>query len=960
MTRISIALLLGIVSSASLSLAKPKPEPVAPLSAKGQQLEKAYAAQMQSLKTDLQKALSKFDASKKTAYRKALEAESAARSRFNAAQQATGGIKKAEGAVSHAKNKWIRGADKGIAKAQKKLKAAKNNGQRKAAEKEIAKWQKNREDGMKALKQREAALEMAKRVEKEGPKMIKAAQKELAQVKDKTHQVFKQIGLASLLEGGALDAKLTQYVVLLDATPRGLAEYAQRGSQQEQWVKQLLSDIDLMRQMLVADGAATQSKGRARGPAQFGPAMEIYTKIQKQSPAAKSGVLQQLALAIALEHAVPISQRNPEEAAANASAVVDPVKRFMHFSKAYQAGELDPAFKLLNAWDMRMVVDGSEPDETISWGRLMLRNFQPGHIDGQGYGWRYVRIVATDVKYGSGDVQYDRPELQFFQNIIMNGGVCGRRAFFGRFALRSFGIPTIARPSRGHASLAHWTPKGWVINLGPGWGGGWTKGVYNKDRNFLASTQARFNEKAYLQVKRSQWLGDVMGEERVYGEVDQGTPAFWYALALQLQRSIIEDSKAETLAALGTDLGESNNALKDGGDASSSSITEAYRKINVSSSGTISIPSAAYNKSSNKRGFRTVKSHGSGMQLYMPRFAPEGVTVLRGGNWKSGVEDCSSGFRLKSGGYGRYDNWGFRAAMTSPAGAKTPQEVKLNLGNGVDMEFVYIKPGSFVMGGKNTKDGRFTCVEVPKHDVTITKGFYLAKYEVTQAQYEVIMGRNPSKSTKGPNYPVDTIPEADASKFCELASGITEQAIRLPFEAEWEYAARAGKNTTYFFGDSVAPLADYAWFKDNAGGKSQQVGQKKPNPWGLYDIYGNVVERCADRYKADYYANSPKKDPTGPDLKKQSLVQYEFNAPRSGRYALSAKVVTNNYNQHLIATTNGSNKTTVTLPFTLGDWQDSKPVMVDLQKGKNTLQIHRLNPPQYGIAVKSFTLTPVK
>jgi hypothetical protein len=303
MIRISIALLSGIVFSASLSLAKPKPEPVAPLSAKGQQLEKAYAAQMQSLKKDLRKSLSKFDASKKASYRKALEAESEARSRFNAAQQATGGVKKAEGAVSHAKNKWIRGADNGIGKAQKNLAAAKNSGQRKAAKKELAKWQKNREDGMKALKKGEAALEMAKRAEKEGPEMIIAAQQELARDKDKTHQVFKQIGLASLLEGGALDSKLTQYVVLLDATPRGLAEYAQQGSQQEQLVKQLLSDIDLMRQMLVADGAATQSKGRTRGPAQFGPAMEIYTKIQKQAPAAKSGVLQQLALGVALEHA---------------------------------------------------------------------------------------------------------------------------------------------------------------------------------------------------------------------------------------------------------------------------------------------------------------------------------------------------------------------------------------------------------------------------------------------------------------------------------------------------------------------------------------------------------------------------------------------------------------------------------------------------------------------------------
>jgi hypothetical protein len=95
----------------------------------------------------------------------------------------------------------------------------------------------------------------------------------------------------------------------------------------------------------------------------------------------------------------------------------------------------------------------------------MLRNYRPDHITTPDFRWRYVAAVKTEVKYGSQEVKNDLPSLQNYQNIIANGGVCGRRAFFGRFILRAFGIPTVARPQPGHATLCHWTPNGWVINL---------------------------------------------------------------------------------------------------------------------------------------------------------------------------------------------------------------------------------------------------------------------------------------------------------------------------------------------------------------------------------------------------------------------------------------------------------------------------------------------------------------
>lgn len=315
---------------------------------------------------------------------------------------------------------------------------------------------------------------------------------------------------------------------------------------------------------------------------------------------------------------------------------------------------------------------------------------------------------------------------------------------------------------------------------------------------------------------------------------------------------------------------------------------------------------------------------------------------------------------MLSGGYGKYENWGLRAAMTHTGGAATP-EVKLDLGNGVTMELVYIKPGSFVMGGESKTDGRFECVELPKHEVTLTKGFYLGKYEVTQAQYQAIMGSNPSKSTKAPDCPVDNVGVDDALSFCGKVAEQTGLDVRLPTEAEWEYASRAGRDTKWFFGDDPAMLGEYAWFKDNAGAKSHPVGQKKPNTWGLYDVYGNVNERISDTYSRSYYSSSPKEDPTGPSQGSSSRCEYEVTVRRAGKYLLTARVVTANYDQRLNVSANDSDSAPVIeMPFTVGSWQESPPVTLTLKEGANTLRFWRDNPPQYGVAIKHFTLTPVK
>ena len=769
--------------------------------------------------------------------------------------------------------------------------------------------------------------------------------------------------LDKFLASDALDATFAKFVVLLEATPRGLAKFAQQGEEQGALVDMLLADADLMKQMLVADGAKGKPIGGGVGPGQYGQAMRIYNDIQKTSKQAADGILQRLALAIALEHASPIPQANPKSEV-GAPDTIDPLKRYLHYEKAYLEGELDPAFGGLSTWELRMVVNGDEPDEALAWGRQMLRNYRPDHIYNAKKGWRYVGIVTSDVKYGSGDVQYDRPELQKYQNILMNGGVCGRRAFFGRFILRAFGVPTTARPSPGHAALAHCTSDGWVVNLGGGWGAGWASGPYNQgggrraDLDFLAITQARTNPQAFLKVKRAQWAGDVLGEKRIYGE-SEGAADFWNNVALRTQRGIIEESKAVALDPLGEELGEANEPTV-ADRLLASPVMPEDRKITYGPDGFILIPAAAYSKpSGNTRDVIAMKSFDGGLQVFLPRFFPQGTTILRGGTWKSDADECTSGSRLLSGGYGKYDNWGLRTAVT-PSGSETPHDLTLDLGDGVTMELIYIKPGTFIMGGESTTDGRFQCVEVPKHEVTLTRGFYLGKYEVTQAQYQAIMGTNPSRSTKAPDCPVDNVSEAEALAFCEKLAEKTGQETRLPTEAEWEYASRAGKETKWFFGDDPSQLDEYAWFKDNADAKSHPVGKKKPNPWGLYDIYGNVCERISDKYARNYYSISPGVDPTGPSQGELSRFEYTITAPLAGKYALTARVVTNQYDQRLnVAVNDTDSKTTIELPFTLGQWQQTEPIMLNLKEGENTLRFWRDQPPQYGLTIKEFTLRKI-
>ncbi len=195
------------------------------------------------------------------------------------------------------------------------------------------------------------------------------------------------------------------------------------------------------------------------------------------------------------------------------------------------------------------------------------------------------------------------------------------------------------------------------------------------------------------------------------------------------------------------------------------------------------------------------------------------------------------------------------------ATTKVPKYLTLDLGKDVTMKLVLIPAGKFTMGSPKTEKGRFDD-EGPQHKVTITKPFYMGLYEVTQEQYEGVVGKNPAKFKSAKN-PVETVSWNDAVAFCKALSKKTGKLVRLPTEAEWEYACRAGTKTAFCFGDDEKRLGDYAWYEDNSERKTHPVAQKKPNAWGLYDMHANVWEWCSDWY-ADSYANAKPVDPQGP------------------------------------------------------------------------------------------------
>ena len=215
------------------------------------------------------------------------------------------------------------------------------------------------------------------------------------------------------------------------------------------------------------------------------------------------------------------------------------------------------------------------------------------------------------------------------------------------------------------------------------------------------------------------------------------------------------------------------------------------------------------------------------------------------------------------------------AQVSAAKRAGLPVDLEVELGQGVQLLLVLIPPGSFTMGSEDRKLGPDCYPDFPVTEVTMTKPLYVGKYEVTQEQWKRVMGSNPSawkpgsarmgrlpdRDTSG--CPVDSVTWEECQEFTKR---LTERngnglVFRLPTEAEWEYACRAGSQSLYCFGDSEEHLTKYAWFHGNSGGVPHTVGRLRPNAWGIHDMHGNRAEYCLDWL--GYYSSGKKADPRG-------------------------------------------------------------------------------------------------
>ena len=278
------------------------------------------------------------------------------------------------------------------------------------------------------------------------------------------------------------------------------------------------------------------------------------------------------------------------------------------------------------------------------------------------------------------------------------------------------------------------------------------------------------------------------------------------------------------------------------------------------------------------------------------------LCVIRGGSWFFDAQRCGSAFRFHRAPDVALGRIGFRVLRCATKDASQDDVLRLQLTklsraalqegrprkketknvqvqltpaqrelgmpyvNTVGMMLIPIPAGHFQMGSADA-DVWARQREKPQHRVKITRAFYLGATEVTQQQWQAVMSTAPwkgkNKKSNGGSYPATFITWDAAVRFCRKLSYLERAVYRLPTEAEWEYVCRAGTTTAFSFGPRDLNLAEYGWFQLNGLVGSQPVGQRKPNPWGVYDLHGNVWEWCSDRY-ADGYRTQPVSDPPGP------------------------------------------------------------------------------------------------
>jgi formylglycine-generating enzyme required for sulfatase activity len=209
-------------------------------------------------------------------------------------------------------------------------------------------------------------------------------------------------------------------------------------------------------------------------------------------------------------------------------------------------------------------------------------------------------------------------------------------------------------------------------------------------------------------------------------------------------------------------------------------------------------------------------------------------------------------------------------ATPAPAFGKAPAAGQPSFVNTIGIRMVLIPAGEFDMGSPKSESWRYS--EETLHHVTITQPFYLGATEVTQAQFAAVMRRSPSYY-KGADLPVEHVTWFDAVEFCKRLNFMDKRAYRLPTEAEWEYACRAGTDDKFYSGDNDADLFKAAWVGGVSSSRTHPVAKLAPNNFGLFDMLGNVYEWCGDFYDMNYYARSPKRDPRGPSQGTERVIR---------------------------------------------------------------------------------------
>ena len=401
---------------------------------------------------------------------------------------------------------------------------------------------------------------------------------------------------------------MAKFALLTHATPTGLAQFAQKGEAEKALIDDLLNNDKLVVQVMTLGGATGGGRRRTQSGGNYGQAMRNYRAIQKATERSHKGFFQVWALAVSLQYTGE-TYIYPDVPAAESL-----VKYYLNYLKAYDDKILDPIFSKIGGtgWNYRFVFPDSYTLEDIDWMRKMIRNYRPDHTRLE-YRWRYRRIVKTDIPYVMGVDRSGMPaDLSGMQKHFLEGGICGPRAFVGQLSGYAFGIPSRRAPSPGHGAMAHWTPEGWTVVLGPHISFcSQVNGMRPLD--FLLASQAQEDPKGFKEALMCEWLGTALGEK---APVDFGSSGgFWRLLGFYRKQAIVEDEKIKDIGSTGAELAESN-VSSEKEEIEQLKIPEKFRKITVAEDGTVTIPVAACKSPKNGEKIRFMESIDGGMQVH--------------------------------------------------------------------------------------------------------------------------------------------------------------------------------------------------------------------------------------------------------------------------------------------------------------------------------------------------------